>query len=163
MPPAKAIRAVRFTLRKITPHDPQYTFELGQCFALVSLGARRGHHRHAGLWLVDEPHPATAGPLFPSLDPCRYRLPDPAVDVAPPDLARHPSDAGIAGQCAAMAADGGARQLRRAPCDYHSGGGAGWAHSGAHTPDYADWFGLFHVPQITSPDKEAARAYEDRH
>ncbi len=39
----------------------------------------------------------------------------------------------------------------------------GWAHSGAHTPDYADWFGLFRVPQITSPDKAAAQAYEDRH
>jgi cytochrome b561 len=39
----------------------------------------------------------------------------------------------------------------------------GWAHSGARTPDYSDWFGLFHVPQITSPDKVAAGAYEDRH
>jgi cytochrome b561 len=39
----------------------------------------------------------------------------------------------------------------------------GWAHSGAHTPDYANWFGLFRVPQITSPDKAAAVAYEDRH
>jgi len=39
----------------------------------------------------------------------------------------------------------------------------GWAHSGAHTPDYSSWFGLFHVPQITSPDKAAARTYEDRH
>jgi cytochrome b561 len=39
----------------------------------------------------------------------------------------------------------------------------GWAHSGAHQPDYADWFGLFRVPQITSPDKAAAQAYEDRH
>ena len=39
----------------------------------------------------------------------------------------------------------------------------GWAHSGAHTPDYASWFGLFQVPQITSPDKEAADIYEDRH
>ncbi len=39
----------------------------------------------------------------------------------------------------------------------------GWAHSGAHTPDYADWFGLFRVPQITSPDKAVAQAYEDRH
>ena len=39
----------------------------------------------------------------------------------------------------------------------------GWAHSGARTPNYSDWFGLFHVPQITSPDKVAARAYEDRH
>lgn len=39
----------------------------------------------------------------------------------------------------------------------------GWAHSGAHKPDYADWFGLFRVPQITSTDKVAAQAYEDRH
>jgi cytochrome b561 len=39
----------------------------------------------------------------------------------------------------------------------------GWAHSGAHTPDYSGFFGLFHVPQFTSPDREAARAYEDRH
>jgi len=39
----------------------------------------------------------------------------------------------------------------------------GWAHSGAHAPDYSSFFGLFHVPQFTSPDREAARAYEDRH
>jgi cytochrome b561 len=39
----------------------------------------------------------------------------------------------------------------------------GWAHSGAHTPNYASWFGLFQVPQLTSPDKAAAQAYEDRH
>jgi cytochrome b561 len=39
----------------------------------------------------------------------------------------------------------------------------GWAHSGAHTPDYSSWFGLFHVPQFTSPDKAAADAFEDRH
>ena len=39
----------------------------------------------------------------------------------------------------------------------------GWAHSGAHKPDYASWFGLFRVPQITSPDKATADAYEDRH
>jgi cytochrome b561 len=39
----------------------------------------------------------------------------------------------------------------------------GWAHSGARTPNYASWFGLFNVPQITSPDKVAASAYEDRH
>jgi cytochrome b561 len=39
----------------------------------------------------------------------------------------------------------------------------GWAHSGARTPNYASWFGLFQVPQITSPDKAAASAYEDRH
>jgi cytochrome b561 len=39
----------------------------------------------------------------------------------------------------------------------------GWAHSGAHTPDYSSWFGLFHVPQFTSPDKVTADAFEDRH
>lgn len=39
----------------------------------------------------------------------------------------------------------------------------GWAHSGARTPSYSDWFGLFNIPQITSPDRAAARAYEDRH
>jgi cytochrome b561 len=39
----------------------------------------------------------------------------------------------------------------------------GWAHSGARTPDYSNFFGLFRVPQITSPDKAAAAAYEDRH
>jgi cytochrome b561 len=39
----------------------------------------------------------------------------------------------------------------------------GWAHSGARTQNYSDWFGLFRVPQITSPDKAAAAAYEDRH
>jgi cytochrome b561 len=39
----------------------------------------------------------------------------------------------------------------------------GWAHSGSRTPNYSDWFGLFHVPQITLPDKAAADAYEERH
>ena len=41
----------------------------------------------------------------------------------------------------------------------------GWAHSGARPPtqNYASWFGLFNVPQFTSPDKVAAGAYEDRH
>jgi len=39
----------------------------------------------------------------------------------------------------------------------------GWAHSGARTPNYSDWFGLFHVPQFTSPDKVAAGAYEEQH
>jgi cytochrome b561 len=41
----------------------------------------------------------------------------------------------------------------------------GWAMSGARPPDqnYASWFGLFKVPQFTSPDKVGAGAYEDRH
>ena len=39
----------------------------------------------------------------------------------------------------------------------------GWAHSGAHTPNYADWFGLFNVPQFTSPDKVWADRFEDMH
>jgi cytochrome b561 len=39
----------------------------------------------------------------------------------------------------------------------------GWAHSGAHKPDYADWFGLFRVPQLTSTDKASANTYENLH
>jgi len=39
----------------------------------------------------------------------------------------------------------------------------GWAHSGAHKPDYADWFGLFRVPQFTSTDKASADFYENLH
>jgi cytochrome b561 len=39
----------------------------------------------------------------------------------------------------------------------------GWAMSGASEKNYASWFGLFNVPQFTSPDKAAAHAYEDRH
>jgi cytochrome b561 len=39
----------------------------------------------------------------------------------------------------------------------------GWAHSGAHKPDYADWFGLFRVPQFTSTDKAGANFYENLH
>ena len=39
----------------------------------------------------------------------------------------------------------------------------GWAHSGAHKPDYSDWFGLFRVPQFTSENRANARDYEDWH
>lgn len=39
----------------------------------------------------------------------------------------------------------------------------GWAHSGAHKPDYASWFGLFRVPQFTSEDRANARLFEDWH
>ena len=40
----------------------------------------------------------------------------------------------------------------------------GWAHSGARPQgDYGSFFGLFHVPQFTSPDKAAAGLYEDLH
>jgi cytochrome b561 len=39
----------------------------------------------------------------------------------------------------------------------------GWAHSGAHKPDYASWFGLFRVPQFTSTDKASADFYENLH
>src|ERR1700679_2841095 len=40
----------------------------------------------------------------------------------------------------------------------------GWAHSGARPQgDYGSFFGLFHVPQFTSPDKAAAGFYEDLH
>jgi cytochrome b561 len=41
----------------------------------------------------------------------------------------------------------------------------GWAHSGARPPtqNYASFFGWFNVPQFTSPDKIAAKNYEDQH
>lgn len=39
----------------------------------------------------------------------------------------------------------------------------GWAHSGAHKPDYASYFGLFRVPQFTTEDRALAGVYEDRH
>jgi len=39
----------------------------------------------------------------------------------------------------------------------------GWAHSGAHKPDYASFFGLFRVPQFTSENREIANIYEERH
>jgi cytochrome b561 len=39
----------------------------------------------------------------------------------------------------------------------------GWAHSGAHKPDYASWFGLFRVPQFTSTDKATADLFENWH
>ena len=40
-----------------------------------------------------------------------------------------------------------------------------WAMSGARPPDrnYASFFGLFKIPQFTSPDKVAAKTYEDWH
>jgi cytochrome b561 len=39
----------------------------------------------------------------------------------------------------------------------------GWAHSGAHKPNYADWFGLFKVPQFTTENRDAARFFEHWH
>lgn len=39
----------------------------------------------------------------------------------------------------------------------------GWAHSGAHKPTYADWFGLFRVPQFTTENRAASRFYEHWH
>ncbi len=44
-------------------------------------------------------------------------------------------------------------------------GGAllGWAHAGAHNPDYASWFGLFRVPQLMSEDRANARFFEQWH
>lgn len=39
----------------------------------------------------------------------------------------------------------------------------GWAHSGAHKPDYASWFGLFRVPQFTSENRANAGLFEDWH
>ena len=39
----------------------------------------------------------------------------------------------------------------------------GWAHSGARDPNYSDWFGLFHVPQIHLAGQGRRAAYEERH
>lgn len=39
----------------------------------------------------------------------------------------------------------------------------GWAHSGAHKPDYASWFGMFRVPQFTSENRANAALFEDWH
>jgi cytochrome b561 len=39
----------------------------------------------------------------------------------------------------------------------------GWAHSGAHKPDYADFFGLFRVPQFTVENRQNARDLEHWH
>jgi cytochrome b561 len=39
----------------------------------------------------------------------------------------------------------------------------GWAHSGAHKPDYASWFGLFRVPQFTAENRDSARFFEHWH
>ncbi len=39
----------------------------------------------------------------------------------------------------------------------------GWAHSGAHKPDYADWFGLFRVPQFTTENRANSRFFEHWH
>lgn len=39
----------------------------------------------------------------------------------------------------------------------------GWAHSGAHKPDYAEFFGLFRVPQFTVENRAASGFYEHWH
>lgn len=39
----------------------------------------------------------------------------------------------------------------------------GWAHSGAHKPDYSDFFGLFRVPQFTTENRADSRFYEHWH
>jgi cytochrome b561 len=39
----------------------------------------------------------------------------------------------------------------------------GWAHSGAHKPDYSSWFGLFRVPQFTTENRANASDYENWH
>src|ERR1700738_1431088 len=58
--------------------------------------------------LVDESCPAAAGPLFPPLHSCRYRLPPAHADGRPPGLARPQSEAGVTIRYAAVVADRGA-------------------------------------------------------
>ena len=141
----------------------EHDFKLGQRRAVVSLGPRFHDSRHAGVWLVDEPYPARPDRFF-------YRSihadigyvvllftvlrliwrgfnPTPALPSAMPRwqrIAAHISHGAIYVAIILVTM-------------------LGWAHSGARTPDYSSWFGLFHVPQITSPDKAAADAYEERH
>jgi hypothetical protein len=45
---------------------------------------------------------------------------------------------------------------------HHHGCDVRLGASGARPADYSSRFGLFPVPQITSPDKEAAAAHEER-
>jgi cytochrome b561 len=112
---------------------------------------------------VDESCPGTAGAFFPSLGPRRHRLPRAVPDGRPPDLAWYqstpalPADTSRWQRIAARVSHGALYAVTILVAML------GWAHSGAHTPDYANWFGLFRVPQITSPDRAAAVAYEDRH
>ena len=70
----------------------------------------------------------------------------------------------LPGGHAALATDRGERQPLGALCRDHPGGAA-WlgAFRRPHAELFEIAFGLFHVPQITSPDKVAAGAYEDRH
>src|SRR5580704_4492337 len=39
----------------------------------------------------------------------------------------------------------------------------GWAMSGASTRNYSDWFGLFRVPQITSPEDRKSTRLNSSH
>src|SRR3954469_15430739 len=75
--------------REAERNATQHVIELGPAIALVSLGPRSRHHRHARLRLVDEPLSGPAGPVLLPLDPRRHRLSRVAVDGIAADLARH--------------------------------------------------------------------------
>ena len=109
--------------------------------------------------------PARADRFFYRSDPCRYRLRRAAAHRDPADLARHQPDTGAARRHPAMAADRLTRQPLGALSRHHPGGDAGLGafRRTSANQNYASFFGLFNVPQFTSPDKVAAGAYEDRH
>src|SRR6266404_5331324 len=79
-----------------TKYAAKYGIELGHPLARIALDSWVRGHRHAGLWLVDEPLSGAAGPLLLPLDPRRYRIRRVAADGAPACLARRQSDAGLA-------------------------------------------------------------------
>src|SRR6185295_5188700 len=97
-------------LQGVLVHDTQYQNELGKRLPFVSLGPWLGHHRDDRLWLVDESYARAGGPVFLSLDPCRYRLCRAAADGDQAGLALDQSGACTAGRYAALAADRGTRQ-----------------------------------------------------
>ena len=144
-------------------HDTQYQNELGKHLPFVSLGPRLRHHRHDRLWLVDESLPARADRFFYRSIHAdigyvvlllmalrliwRWINPVPALPADTPRwqrIAARVSHGALYGVTILVAM-------------------LGWAHSGAHKPDYGDWFGLFRVPQFTSTDKASANFYENLH
>jgi cytochrome b561 len=149
--------------RSCIQHDSKHDLELGQRRAMVALDIGRRDHRHAGLRLVDESYPAARDRFFYRsihadigyvlLAAMLVRLIWRGVNPTPALPAGTPRWQGIAARISHGALYAVTIVVAM----------LGWAHSGAHKPDYADWFGLFRVPQLTSTDKAVADTYEDRH
>src|SRR6516165_10122172 len=138
----------------------KYVKKLGQHLKVVSLDFGRRDHRHDRLWLVDEPFSnrffyrsihADIGYVILLLTVIRllWRGINPTPEL-PDDTPRWQRLAARISHWALYLTTILVAML-------------GWAMSGARTQNYASWFGLFNVPQFTSPDKAAANAYEERH